>query len=254
MTDKAKILVVDDEPQIVSILKEFLSLKGFSVTGALSAEIALEILAKENFDCVLLDIMMPGMKGNEAAKIIKNKYPSVKIIILTGFSNLAEALSREKISDRVFKKPFSLQELSDKLSELIELKQEVPPTVQQKGKLQARILVIKAKLLFVEPSQEVFKIARDYFKGLSAEGKEYDLSIASGDSAIRERIASFNPDLFVVNASQFKECSQILAKETIIYNAPDLKKFQSTELEKLAKSVETSCLKKGLIEIRWVEI
>jgi len=232
MTDKAKILVVDDEPQIVSILKEFLSLKGFLVTGALSAEKALEILANESFDCVLLDIMMPGMKGTEAAKIIKNKYPSIKVIVLTGFLNYADSLKKDKLLEAVFKKPFSLQELANKLAVIINSKQPAATDLKQKGKIQARILIIKAKLLFIEPSAEVFNFLNKYFKGLSGQGKDYELNIASDESSIAEKLPYFNPDLFVVNASQFKEYNKILQeilgkssspKEIIVYNVSDMK-------------------------------
>lgn len=250
-----KILVADDEPQIVSILKEFLSLKGFSVTGVLSAEEAIDILANESFDCVLLDIMMPGMKGTEAAKIIKNKYPLIKVIILTGFLNFAEGLEKDKLLEAVFKKPFSLQELADKLSGIISSKQPEPAGLKQKGKIRARVLIIKAKLLFIEPSSRIYNILSAYFKQLSRQGKEYELGICGSEGDIEDKLKSFNPDLLVVNASLFNpRITNLLSREIIIYNAADPNHLQNTELEHLAKSIETSCLKNGLIEIKWVEI
>jgi DNA-binding response OmpR family regulator len=252
MIDKAKILVVDDEPQIVSILKEFLSIKGFSVTGVLSAEEAIKILANESFDCVLLDIMMPGMKGNEAAKIINKKYPEVKIIILTGFLNFADSLIKENLLAGVFKKPFSLQELADKLSQIIELKQPAPAESKEAGKIQARVLIIKARILIIESSREIYHVIDKYLKQFTEQGKEYELDAASNDEEVADKIASFNPDIILANSNVLTK--QIPSKEVIVYSASDSKPLQFAELEKLAMSIEVSCLKNGLIEIKWVEI
>ncbi len=267
MPNKAKILIVDDEPEIVKVLKEFLSIKGYSVTGAYSGEEALSILEKEKPDCVLLDIMMPGMKGTEAAKIIKKKYPSIKIIILTGFVNLGDSLVKERLTEAIFRKPFSLQELADKLSDIIELKQYVAPAsagLKEKGKIQARILIIKAKLFLLEPSGEIYAYLERHFKKLSQQGKEYELNQAANEQEIIEKFGSFNPDLIMVNTSLFKkfgsdELRNLLeqnlgTKEIIVYNIPDVKSLPSPELEKLTKSIEIFCLKNGLVEIKWVEI
>jgi len=264
MTERAKILIVDDEPEIVSILKEFLSIKGFLVTGASSGEEALSILEKETPDCVLLDIMMPGMKGTEAAKIIKTKYPSIKIVILTGFLNYADSLVKEHLLEAVFKKPVSLQELANKLSDIINSKQYIAPDLKQKGKIQARVLAIKAKLLFMERSYQTYSYFTDYFKQLSGKGKDYELNVSTNEEDIAEKLATFKPDLLVVNAAAFKDYNSktlpkimdkdFTPKDTIVYNATDSKQLQPAELEKLAKSIEASCLKNGLIQIKWVEI
>jgi len=255
---KARILIVDDEPEIVSILKDFLSLKGFSVNGASNGEEALSFLETEKPDCVLLDIMMPGMKGTEVAKIIKNKYPSIKVIILTGFLNYADSLIKDNILSGVFKKPVRLQELANKLTEIINATSAPSAKPEEKSKIQARVLIIKAKLLFIEPSYKIYGYLTEYFKHLFEQGKEYELSVSSNEEEIAERLKSFAPDLLVVNASAFKlpklPENGLPPKEIIIYNAQDVSRLQNSELEKLAKSIETSCLKNGLIEIRWVEI
>ena len=198
------------------------------------------------------------MKGTEAAKIIKNKYPLIKVIILTGFLNYADSLKKDKLLEAVFKKPFSLQELADKLSLIINAKQPATADLQQKGKIQARVLNIKAKLLFIEPSSEVYRLLEDYFNKFSQQGKDYELDVAGDEESVEEKLTSFGPDLFVANAAgtiitKVME-KNLSSKEIIIYNIPDIKKLQNTELEKLAKSIEDFCLKNGLIENKWVEI
>ncbi|MBP7217143.1 MAG: response regulator, partial [Candidatus Omnitrophica bacterium] len=108
---KAKILVVDDEPAIISILQDFLSRKGYEVAGALSGEEALSILRKETIDLLILDILMPGIKGTDVAKAVKTMYPHTKAIIITGYPKEGEELQKKKIIENLFIKPFKLADL-----------------------------------------------------------------------------------------------------------------------------------------------
>lgn len=261
---KRKILVVDDEQEIVNMLKEFLSLKGYTVKSALSGEEALSILEKEQTDLILLDIMMPGLKGTEVAKIIKDKYPSIKLIILTGFPRETEALSKDNLLEGIFVKPVRLIELYNKLSELLTPAEDSVLDKTTKVGIRARVMLIKAKLLFIEPSLEVYNFLSKYFLELSNQGENYELDVASNEENIIEKASSFKPDLLLINASLFKDYNtKILPKvseknfspkEIIIYNKEDVSKLQKTELDKVVKSVETACLKNGLLEIKWIEI
>lgn len=77
-----KILIVDDEIDICSILGDYLK-DCFEVETACDGE---EALSKANWfapDCVILDILMPGMSGVQAMRLLREKYPQVRIIVLT---------------------------------------------------------------------------------------------------------------------------------------------------------------------------
>ncbi len=80
-----RILIADDHQLVIDGIKLMLSTEAdLDCTGeANSAEEALELLAKETFDVVLLDINLPGMNGVEACKQIRRDYPSVKVLILS---------------------------------------------------------------------------------------------------------------------------------------------------------------------------
>jgi YesN/AraC family two-component response regulator len=80
-----KILLVDDEPDILEILGEFLLEEGYIVSRVTSANDALLLLEKDRFDLVLSDINMPGMKGYELLHIINEKYPSTKTALITAY-------------------------------------------------------------------------------------------------------------------------------------------------------------------------
>lgn len=79
-----KILIVDDEPNVCNFLSEFLDYKGFESTITLSGKDALNQLESEDFDLVLLDIIMPEMNGFEVLERINQMDNKVPVIILTG--------------------------------------------------------------------------------------------------------------------------------------------------------------------------
>ena len=83
----AQILVVDDEDAIRRTLTALLERRGYIVTAAANAEEALAWLIQHAFDLVLLDLQLPGMNGLELARIVEQRQPSTKIVVLTGSSD-----------------------------------------------------------------------------------------------------------------------------------------------------------------------
>ena len=78
----ARILVVDDEPQIRRVMRTTLVARGYVVSTARSGEEALEKVREERFDLVLLDMNMPGIGGMEACRIIRSQ-SDIPIVILS---------------------------------------------------------------------------------------------------------------------------------------------------------------------------
>jgi DNA-binding response OmpR family regulator len=79
-----KLLLVDDEQDFVETLAERLRLRDFGSTVALDGETALSIVKEGVPDVMLLDIMMPGINGLEVLERVKENYPNVQVIIVTG--------------------------------------------------------------------------------------------------------------------------------------------------------------------------
>jgi len=117
--EKTKVLVVDDELEIVDTLKSFLTRKGYDVTGASSGEEALSFLEKKRTDLILLDLKMPGIRGEDVARIVKEKYPATKIIVVTAYSEDGKSFYKENLLEDVLIKPVSLKELSQKIQEVL---------------------------------------------------------------------------------------------------------------------------------------
>lgn len=103
--DKKRILVADDEPEICSLLKDFLAKKGFNPIIAISGEEAIEKIKQENPIIVLLDINMPGMDGLMTIKKIKEIGEHVGIIVVTGSAdtNLADQAIKLGVYDYIVK-------------------------------------------------------------------------------------------------------------------------------------------------------
>ena len=107
----ARILVVDDEPQIRRVMRTTLVARGYMVSTARNGEEALEKVREERFDLVLLDINMPGIGGMEACRIIRSRsdIPIVILSIRNAEKEKVEALDAG--ADDYVTKPFSMPEL-----------------------------------------------------------------------------------------------------------------------------------------------
>lgn len=108
---KRKILVVDDEPEITTYVKKYLSAQYYDVHGANSSEEALRLLEKEPFDLVMLDIIMHGLHGDALARIIREKYPNTKVFIITAHPEAGYRIN----SDAVFIKPVCIEDIHAKI-------------------------------------------------------------------------------------------------------------------------------------------
>ena len=98
--EKKKILVVDDEPWVCEMLKEFLESRGYPVLTALSGQEALAAVQEERPDLILLDILMPGMNGLEALQRIREIDPTAGVIMLTGL--LDEEVARQAMQQEAY--------------------------------------------------------------------------------------------------------------------------------------------------------
>lgn len=89
--DPLRVLIVDDEAELVSALEERLNLRGFEASGVTTGAEALSVLAETPFDVVLLDLKMPGLGGLEVIRRIKEEHPGLKVILLTGWGSEEDA-------------------------------------------------------------------------------------------------------------------------------------------------------------------
>jgi DNA-binding response OmpR family regulator len=129
---KARLLLVEDDPNLSEVLMDFLISQGFRVTLAHDGEEGLKVFHHGSFDLVLLDIMMPRRDGFLLAEEIRLLDVSVPIIFLTARSLPADRIHGFKVGcDDYITKPFSTEELSLRLDAVLKrcLKVESQPDV-----------------------------------------------------------------------------------------------------------------------------
>src|SRR6185436_257681 len=107
-----KILIVDDEQFVRDLLEKVLRRRGYEVTVAGDAEQALRVLASGDFDLLLTDVVMPGMDGFDLLRRVKGAYPTIKVVVLTGYAR-KQSISDFLLygADDYLSKPFQVHEL-----------------------------------------------------------------------------------------------------------------------------------------------
>ncbi len=119
---KSKILVVDDNPQILSMVTTRLQSRGYQVLSAEDGEVALQTVEKEKPDVVILDVMMPKKNGWEVARAIRQnpQTKDIKILILTAIGeSINELTSPLYGADAHLDKPFEFEELERLVEKLV---------------------------------------------------------------------------------------------------------------------------------------
>jgi len=118
--DKRTILIIDDDEAIHASLALGLTALGHKIISAMDAEEGLVTLKKyhDEIDVVFLDIMMPGMDGIQALKIIKSKWPELRIVMHSGCASLEDLEKTKQLGAYSFiKKPYKIAELIERLGD-----------------------------------------------------------------------------------------------------------------------------------------
>lgn len=122
-----KILIVEDEPNMVAGLRDNFEFEGYEVISADNGEAGLERAVADSPDLVVLDVMMPKMSGLEVCKQLKAKRPSVPIIMLTARGQeVDKVVGLELGADDYVTKPFSIRELMARVKAVLRRSHALP--------------------------------------------------------------------------------------------------------------------------------
>jgi len=121
MANPARLLIVDDNEDILSTFYEFFNSLGYEVKTAADGFAALKILREkpDYFDCLITDLVMPNIRGVGLISIVKNEFHDIKTIAMTGYGGHPGALASEARADIVIFKPVDLFKIERKVAELI---------------------------------------------------------------------------------------------------------------------------------------
>jgi DNA-binding NtrC family response regulator len=113
---KISILILDDEKRLRDELGEFLSKLGFNTFLAEAPSKAFSILEKNKIDLAILDIRLPEMDGIKVLKIIKEKYPDIEIIMISGHGDMTTVIEAMRLGAfDYFSKPFRLLDVQNSI-------------------------------------------------------------------------------------------------------------------------------------------
>ena len=116
-----KILVIDDEPVVLTSCRKVLEEDGFDVYLVPSADEALKAMKKEVFDLLLVDVKMPKHDGIYLMQKVKEKWPDVPIIVMSGYPTPDTITDGAKMgADAFIAKPFTPDELLETIRQVIQ--------------------------------------------------------------------------------------------------------------------------------------
>ena len=119
----AKVLVVDDEPNVREMLQEVVSRRGYSVVNAGSGEEALSIMAGQSFDLVFLDLVLPGISGAETFARIKEEHKGTVVVIVTGYADGSLAMEAMEHGPLfLVRKPFQVGDVIEVLDAVLRVR------------------------------------------------------------------------------------------------------------------------------------
>ncbi len=119
----ATILIIDDEPEILRVLRRVLEAKGHVVEEASDGQTALRHFAGHPTDLVITDIYMPEMDGIEFIMRVKEAFPEARIIAISGGGGLVKeevlGAAAELGADMILEKPFSADQVTDAVTQVL---------------------------------------------------------------------------------------------------------------------------------------
>jgi len=122
MKESMKVLIVDDEEDLITTLVERLEIRGFDVVGLQTGQQAIEQLKQRSFDVVVLDVKLKGEDGVEVMKLIKHDHPTLPVILLSG--HMSQESSEEGFRAGAIDyliKPINIEDLIKKLQEAVKV-------------------------------------------------------------------------------------------------------------------------------------
>lgn len=122
-----RVLLVDDEEELVATLQERLEMRGIRASAATSGDEALEMIERTSFDVAVVDLKMPGLDGHEIVRAIRAHSPDTEVVFITGHGSGGEEIESPPGRDfRILLKPFPIETLVQHIRKLAEARGAKP--------------------------------------------------------------------------------------------------------------------------------
>ena len=119
---KGKIVYIDDEVEACKTIVEFFTLRSYGVNVAFDAEVGHDLIREMNPNIIIIDLKIAGVSGIDLLERLRNEKIDIPVIVVTAFHEaMTELQERELMVDKVFTKPYSLEDLHNVVRELLEV-------------------------------------------------------------------------------------------------------------------------------------
>ena len=148
---RAKILIIEDEKDIVKLLQYNLEREGYQVTSVPTGEEALRLLEKQSPDLVILDVMLPGIDGLETCRLLKQDPPKkdIPVLMLTAKSEETDVIVGLRLgADDYVTKPFSPKVLMARVKALLRRSQNKQPSAELRKTADLTIDIFKHRVTY----------------------------------------------------------------------------------------------------------
>lgn len=243
-SDKASILIVDDEATVREILLRTLSQEGYSCNTAADVDAAMELVETGCVDLVLSDIMMPGKTGIDLLKLVKSSCPDTAVIMVTAVADTQTAINAMKLGAYDYvTKPFNLVEVLMSVERSLEKRSLIVSNREYQEELEQKVeeqteLIRDTFLGAVMSLAEALDAKDRYTNGHSKRVTEIAVTLASEMELSQEMVDKIRLASLVHDIGKIGVPEEILLKKGKLTNEEfDLIKEHSVAGEKILKPI-----------------
>ena len=191
------ILIVDDEATLTLALEGFFQSRGYEVMRAFYGDQALAAIEKERPALLILDLQMPGVNGITVLEKVRQTYPEIKTLVVTGFTQHYQKELARLQPDAVRIKPVSLEDLSSAVEKLLD--EKVPQETSRKKRVPPQG---KIRILFITGDEKLYhEYVKPHFE-VAGRDSIYTIACASVPKEAFRLLEEFQPHLVVLDSTR----------------------------------------------------
>ena len=205
---RTRILVVDDEKRIRDGCHSILASEGFEVEVAENAYAGLGHIEERHFDIILLDLMMPGLRGIDLLDHVKARHPDTLVIVITGYATLEHAIEAMKKGAFDFiSKPFSPEDLRVVISRAIEYIRTLEDIAHEKSRMRVLINHLSDGVMATDGQKRVALANPAFLKMIGHRGED-TIGIPVQDLIQEEKLLRMVDEVLAMPPDRFSELTE----------------------------------------------
>lgn len=210
MSPKVTILVVDDEKRIRDGCSKILTQEGFEVAEAENGIIGLQMIEREHFDIILLDLMMPSLSGFDVLAHVKALHPDTTMVVISGYATVEHSIEAMKKGAFDFiPKPFSPEQLRVVVAKAIDYNRALKDIAEEKSRMRVLINHLADGVMVTDDHKRVVLANPAFQRLIGFHGKEA-IGLQAVEIVRNEQLERMIDEALAMPAETFTELSEEL--------------------------------------------